>query len=359
MSNNANQLSRRAFGVLATSAAAGCSLLGTRSAWAQRDPRSVLPLFDGKTLDGWIQIENHATSLSVGAITDQAAFVGKLTNGTDAVSLFLRSRLEDLVKADLATYSATNPNAKILLAAVVKDVNQVIRGSSIFDVARFSSVALRPETEQLLQQDVHGLQLARLNMLLLEDVYPAELAKSSATGWVAKDGVIASKGVGRGVMYTANDYGRYRLMLTMRHVSGKPDHPACVLVFCTRPQPGEMPLDALGGIQFDVPSGGHWDYRPGMNRDGGSEYATVEKRSFDISAWSRIELLVDATKGTARMAVAQPPGSKAVETLDFKEPTAGKAGPIALQMHNAGLFDEYKDISIEVDPREDRLITTE
>jgi hypothetical protein len=59
------------------------------------------------------------------------------------------------------------------------------------------------------------------------------------------------------------------------------------------------------------------------------------------------------------MAVAQPPGSKAVETLDFKEPTAGKAGPIALQMHNAGLFDEYKDISIEVDPREDRLITTE
>jgi len=359
MSTNTNQLSRRAFGVLTSSAAAGWSLLGTRSAWAQRDSRSVMSLFDGKTLDGWIQIENSATSLAVSAIADQTAFVGKLTNGTDAVSLFLRGRLEDLVKADLATYSATNANAKALLSAVAKDVNQVIHGSSIFDVARFSSVALRPETEQLLQQDVHGLQLARLNMLLLEDAYPAELAKSSATGWVVKDGVIASKGVGRGVMYTANDYGRYRLMLTMRHVSGKPDHPACVLVFCTRPQPGEMPLDALGGIQFDVPSGGHWDYRPGMNRDGGLEYTTIEKRSFNVSAWSQIELLVDATKGTARMAVAQPPGSKAVETLDFKETTAGKVGPIALQMHNAGLFDEYRDISIEVDPKEDRLITTE
>jgi hypothetical protein len=44
--------------------------------------------------------------------------------------------------------------------------------------------------------------------------------------------------------------------------------------------------------------------------------------------------------------------------LDFQEPTAGKVGPIALQMHNAGLFDEYKDISIEVDPKEDRLVTT-
>ena len=96
-----------------------------------------------------------------------------------------------------------------------------------------------------------------------------------------------------------------------------------------------------------------------MNRDGGPEYTTIEKRAFDVSAWSRIELLVDATKGTARMAVAQPPGSKAVEVLDFNEPSAAKVGPIALQMHNAGLFDEYKDLSIEVDPKEDRLVTTQ
>jgi len=59
------------------------------------------------------------------------------------------------------------------------------------------------------------------------------------------------------------------------------------------------------------------------------------------------------------MAVAQPPGSKAVEVLDFKDPAAGRVGPIALQMHNAGLFDEYKDISIELDPREDKLVTKE
>lgn len=43
--------------------------------------------------------------------------------------------------------------------------------------------------------------------------------------------------------------------------------------------------------------------------------------------------------------------------LDFKDPTAGKIGPIALQMHNAGLFDEYKDITIEVNPKVDELIT--
>ena len=43
--------------------------------------------------------------------------------------------------------------------------------------------------------------------------------------------------------------------------------------------------------------------------------------------------------------------------LDFKDSTAGRVGPIALQMHNAGLFDEYKDLSIELDPKEDALVT--
>jgi hypothetical protein len=357
MQSYINRLSRRSFVKAAGLAAVGCSF--SSPADAQKDAFTRISLFDGKTLDGWIQIENGATSLSAGSIIDQAGFVAKLTNGSDPVSRFLQGRLEDLVKVDMVAYSVTNPNAKVLILAVTKDLNQVIHGPSIYDVTRFSNVMLRPETEQLLQQEVHGLQLARLNMLLLEDAYPQDLSKSITRGWAVKEGVIASSGTGRGVMYTANDYGRYRLMFTMRHVSGKPDHPACVLVFCTRPRAEEMPLDALGGIQFDVPSGGHWDYRPGMNRDGGEEYAVVAKRSFDVHAWSQIELLVDATRGTARMAVAQPPGSKAVETLSFNNLAAGRVGPIALQMHNAGLFDEYKDISIEVDPKEDKLLTTE
>ena len=41
------------------------------------------------------------------------------------------------------------------------------------------------------------------------------------------------------------------------------------------------------------------------------------------------------------------------------DPTAGKKGPIAWQMHNKGLFDEYKDVRLEENPKEDKLITTE
>jgi hypothetical protein len=83
----------------------------------------------------------------------------------------------------------------------------------------------------------------------------------------------------------------------------------------------------------------------------------VTKTKFDNQQWSQVEILVDAAKGIARMAVAQPPGSPAVEVLDFNDPAAGRPGPIAWQMHNKGLFDEYKDVNIEVDPKDDRLLT--
>jgi len=178
-------------------------------------------------------------------------------------------------------------------------------------------------------------------------------------GWVVKDGAIASTGAGRGVLCTERDFTRYRLMFTMRHVSAstpKQEHQPCVLIFCTRPKAGGTPLDALGGIQFQVPNGGHWDYRPGKNNAGNDVFTAVNKVKFDNHQWSRVEILVDATKGVARMAVASPVGGKAVEVLRFSAPEAGKTGPIALQMHNAGLFDEYKDISVEVDPKDDGLL---
>jgi len=352
MQNKMNHLDRRTFVRLAGVTAVGCSLSGVGEAVAEGEPGAAISLFDGKTLDGWIQLESGET-LSIGGIQDPGAFAAKLANGQDAVSIFLRAKLEELVRADLTAYSASNANAKALVAALVKDLNQVIAGPPIYDKVRFSQVALRPETEELLKQNGSGLQLARLNKMLIEDAYPAELTKSAPVAWVVKNGAIASTGIGRSVMFTAKDYSRYRLMLTMRHLSGNPDHYACILLFCTRPLADEKPMDALGGIQFGLPNGNHWDYRGG----GDAIFTTVTKVQNDPRSWSQIELLVDAAKGTVRMAVAQPPGSNAVEVLDFKDAAGGKVGPIALQMHNPGLFDEYKDLSIELDPGEDRLIT--
>jgi len=84
-----------------------------------------------------------------------------------------------------------------------------------------------------------------------------------------------------------------------------------------------------------------------MNNDGNTEFTRLVRPAHNIHEWSRIEIVADASKGVARMAAAQPVGSNAIEVLTFNDPTAGKAGPIAWQMHNPGLFDEFKDVTLE------------
>ena len=66
---------------------------------------------------------------------------------------------------------------------------------------------------------------------------------------------------------------------------------------------------------------------------------------------------VEHESALSQSATAQPPEAAAIEVLNFKDPGAGKVGPVALQMHNAGLFDEFKAVTIEPDPKDDRLIT--
>jgi len=180
--------------------------------------------------------------------------------------------------------------------------------------------------------------------------------------WTAKNGILASLGAARGAIYTTNEYDRYRVIFDVRHVYGKPDHRAGVLVFCdtasVTPAEGEKPTTTLNGVQFQVPNGGHWDYRKGKNNSGKEFFTRVPDIKFDENRWSRVEIVVDPKSGTAKMAVAQPPGTKAVEVLTFKDASAGRKGPFALQMHNKGLFDEFANIAVELDPATDDFITT-
>ncbi len=355
MQEPGNDSNRRTFLKSAAIAAVGAAF--SRFAEAQVEPASATSLFDGKTLNGWIQAQNSATAISGNDITDLADLAKRISGKSDPVAAFLSQQLEAPVKANLISSSAANTDEKTEKSALAKNLTTILSDPNLYQPGRFRDVHLRPETEALLKQHPQGRDLIHLNRMLLEDAFPADLAKAPSSGWTVKDGAIASTGAGRGVLYTAHDYGRFRLTFTMRHVSGNPDHQACVLIFCTRPQADEVPLDALAGIQFQVPLGGHWDYRPGHNNAGDEFFTRLVKPSYDPHDWSRVEIVADASTGTARMAVAQPVGSKAVEVLDFKDANAGKSGPLALQMHNAGLFDEYKDITVEANPTNFDLMT--
>lgn len=316
------------------------------------------PIFDGRTLDGWIQAPVAPFRFAREDVIDLSTFAQRISEQPDAISAHVQAQFDDDGKAALTALIATRPSPRDATRMFFRNLNDrvVSAGTSLYDEARFRGVALRPETENLRRENPTGLALARLNRLLLEDAFPDHLVKSPSTGWTVKDGVMASTGAGRGVIYTREDYTHYRVVFQVRQSSG--NHVPGVLIFCERPPAGELGRDALGSIQFQVPNGGHWDYRPGINKAGTHFMRPVRVR-FDLQEWAQVEILVNAKTGTARMAVAQPVGTCAIENLQFDDPAAAKTGPFALQMHNAGLFDEFKDLRIEIDPAEDRLITVE
>lgn len=319
--------------------------------------RQMTPIFDGKTLNGWIQSPLAPTNLAREDIIDPAAFAKRLQTKSDPVSSFLYDKLDSAAHIAIREAIAGNTNTRQTVSPLIRSINTILKGQGLYSKARFKGTVLRPKTEQLLKKKPKGYDLDRLNRLLLEDVYTNELAKSPDSAWIVKDGAMISTGAGRGVIYTEKNYESFRLIFQVRQTSG--NHFPGVLLFCERPVEGSPGLDALGGIQFAVPSGGHWDYRPGINNSG-KHFRRPIRVSYNLKEWSQAEILVDGKKGIARMAIAQPVGTKPIEVLRFDDINAAKAGPIALQMHNALLFDEYRDIRIEINPKEaDKLITLE
>ena len=153
---------------------------------------NVISLFDGKTLDGWIQEPAAPTTLSGSDITDYAALAKKLQDTSNPLSVMLMLRLDDSGRSSLAQLDSTDAaTLKMAKSALVKSLNKIVSGPAIFDAAAFKPVQLRGETEKLHQKDPQGKNLVRLNRMLLEDAYPAELSKSPSSSWIVKDGAMA------------------------------------------------------------------------------------------------------------------------------------------------------------------------
>jgi hypothetical protein len=173
--------------------------------------------------------------------------------------------------------------------------------------------------------------------------------------WVVKNGAMASTGKAADA-WTKEDFGNYRVFFSVRQIMG--NHQPGVLFYGNRN--GDKPARGLQGIQVQPPNGYTWDYRPGKNNAGGNLFTKLPHPKLDVKQWSQCEVLVKDT-GEFRVACCQLAGTgpcKGVEQLRFKDPAAaGKKSPFGIQMHNGGLFDEYKDIYVEPDPTEDDLLS--
>ena len=146
------------------------------------------------------------------------------------------------------------------------------------------------------------------------------------------------------LMLTAGDYADFRLILKSRLVSQKNHLGVCFW--------GNRTPDWGYGecILVIPPSSGMWDYHPGKK---GPPREKLPHPDFDPHVWHETEILAHLKTGTIRMAVN---GVEVTRYTD-EDPTRLRRGPIGLQIHAGASEVEYKDLVVEVDPKEDRLMT--
>jgi len=112
-------------------------------------------------------------TVSVDDFINLASFAAKLQERTQ-VADYVWGLLSVKTQELLSGYD--NEADSEVREALVKDLNAIIQGPSIYAVDRFSEIKRRPETQDLLEANPKGQDLARLNRLLLEDAFPKELA---------------------------------------------------------------------------------------------------------------------------------------------------------------------------------------
>jgi len=112
-------------------------------------------------------------ALSADDLADLPGLAARL-RGKERVAEYLRERFSDGTRELLAAYDGGRDVE--LRDALVRDINEIIVGDSIYDERRFADVALREDTRALLAVNPQGEDLARLNRLLLDDAFVGAMA---------------------------------------------------------------------------------------------------------------------------------------------------------------------------------------
>jgi UDP-N-acetylmuramyl pentapeptide phosphotransferase/UDP-N-acetylglucosamine-1-phosphate transferase len=131
----------------------------------------------------------YFTSLSVGGppmlreLRDASGLATKLREERDPLSEYLATRLSPEAQKMLKAYDGTSPLPEADQRRLVDEFNDLLRGPTLYDEQRFAQVRLSDETKRFIALNPKGDDLVRLNRILLEEAYPAEVAKSTRYSW--------------------------------------------------------------------------------------------------------------------------------------------------------------------------------
>jgi hypothetical protein len=183
---------------------------------------------------------------------------------------------------------------------------------------------------------------------LFDGVSLAGWIQVPASSWSVVNGAMHSLGPARGFIYTSRTYGDFRFIFTSRLVADPANHLPCVLFWGNSPT-----RDALSAIQVQPPNGYMWDYRttgPTANMSPDRFEMRFAHPAVVDTQWNQCEMLGNQATGTMRFACCQTSGTtpcKAAEVVDFTDASAGLVAPLAFQVHNAGMIEEFKDVYVE------------
>lgn len=142
--------------------------------------------------DAWLNTYLGSTGLTLGNVLEAAGILSRdylflagnfidvstlvtllTASSPDPVSAYVWAQFPAGDQADLTNSGST---AAQQLAALIDGLDTLVQaGASIYTPARFTGIALSPETAALLGQNPTGAALVKLNRLLLDDAYRAAL----------------------------------------------------------------------------------------------------------------------------------------------------------------------------------------
>jgi hypothetical protein len=169
--------------------------------------------------------------------------------------------------------------------------------------------------------------------------------------WKVEDGAIVGVKGNQNIM-TVDDYDDFRLIVSSIQVKEPSNHQG--VGFWGKRLP-EGTWGYGGCLLVMPPMPWMWDYTRNGSQVGKMTVSKNVEKELGVkrSQWTQAEILVNRAKGSVRMAV------NGIEVMNYidSDPARWRKGPIGLQAHGGNKEVRYKDVFIEVSPKEDRLIT--
>jgi hypothetical protein len=127
--------------------------------------------------DGLRTLVRDSQLLRPNDLTDAAGLAVKLRDAADPLTLYLRGQFSAAAREQLRQYAGPAAPTEALRKVLADELNRQLKGG-LFEPGLFAHVALTAETRALMDRRPQGLELLRLNRLLLEEAFPAEVARS-------------------------------------------------------------------------------------------------------------------------------------------------------------------------------------